>query len=904
MATHIPELLAPAGGPEQLRAGLAAGADAFYLGLGHHFNARRGAASFDDESFAQGCRLAHLAGARVYVTTNVVVKQDELARALALVRRAWLLGADAFIIQDWGLLAQIRRLWPQIEIHVSTQANVHDVRGVQWCRDVMGVARVTLSRELSLDEYARISATGVETEGFGHGALCFCYSGVCHLSQMRGRRSANRGACAQPCRLPYRLLDEDGTELSPADVRPLCPKDMCTAERLGEMAAAGVGSLKIEGRLKGSDYVYPVVRAYRSALDELAGDVPSLDADERARVLKRAFNRDFTSAYLDGRSGNELMSFARSNNRGELVGEVLAARDLGEVRVWRGGEHGGRERVRKHRVAEVDVRLHAPVGAGDLLEIRPKDDPSQFLTTTAACDAAAGEAIVCRCARPLPAGSEVRVIRSQSAIDDGERASRADIPRARDVRVRVVARLGHPFEVELACADGAATARAEGFVVEPARTRAVREEDLVAHVGRFGGSAFRAVSFEVELDEGCGLRFSDVHKVRAEACRALEAALLAPYAARTLPPVPSERSLAQAIGEQLARAASVAQKEAAAQGSPLASGPACHPDSCDQPDPYGHPDSPSHPVHPCLPEQSEASPADVASLLEANGVAVSDEQTLRTVHDGCSSAEAPELCALVATPAQAAAARRAGATCLYATEDALRTEAWGEDMPLPWLDEICREADHARQDEWVRAGQTVAVGNVSQLALAAEQGAVAEIRPCIPVHNTAAIAALAAAGARAVWLSSEVSLEEATALAQASPIPLGVVAYGRPRAMTSEHCVLQVAGQCIHDCARCELRRRALVLEGVHDDFYPVRTDLQGRSRIYSFQPTDLAPEVGELLAAGVARFLVDGTLLGEDELARAVAHIGDALRAAQEGAPAPARWQGHTAGHLHNPID
>ena len=177
--THaVPELLAPAGGPEPFNAALAGGADAIYCGLGNDFNARRGAHNFTDQTFAEACRKAHLAGARVYVTENVVIKTEEMPAALALVRRAWLLGADAFIIQDWGLMAEVMRRWPQIELHVSTQANVHDVRGTLFCRD-LGVERVTTSREVSLDEMRALADTGVEIEVFGHGAICFCYSGVC-----------------------------------------------------------------------------------------------------------------------------------------------------------------------------------------------------------------------------------------------------------------------------------------------------------------------------------------------------------------------------------------------------------------------------------------------------------------------------------------------------------------------------------------------------------------------------------------------------------------------------------------------------------------------------------------------------------------------------------------------------
>ena len=244
------ELLAPAGGPAPFTAALAGGADAIYCGLGNNFNARRGADNFDDESFARACRQAHLAGARVYVTVNVVVKWDEMQRVLRLIRRAWILGADAFIIQDWGLMAQVRQTWPEIECHVSTQANIHDTRGVAACKK-LGVGRVTLSRELTKEEISAISKLGVELECFGHGALCFCYSGICHMSSMRGDRSANRGACAQPCRLPYELLNSKHEVVSMGGIdRLLCPKDYCTIDDVPDMIEAGVGSLKIEGRMK------------------------------------------------------------------------------------------------------------------------------------------------------------------------------------------------------------------------------------------------------------------------------------------------------------------------------------------------------------------------------------------------------------------------------------------------------------------------------------------------------------------------------------------------------------------------------------------------------------------------------------------------------------------------------
>ena len=825
----MPELLAPAGGPEPFNAALAGGADAIYCGLGNDFNARRGAKNFDDESFSAACRRAHLAGARVYVTVNVAISTDEMPRVLELVRRAWGLGADAFIIQDWGLMAEIRRRWPEVETHVSTQANVQDARGVAWCRDVWGVDRVTLSRELSLEEVSRIAEEGVELECFGHGALCFCYSGVCLMSSLAGGRSANRGLCAQPCRLPYDLVDEDGQVLEIPGVatqglpeknrgvggtRLLCPKDYCTVDHLAEMRDAGVGSLKVEGRMKAPDYVFSVVSAYRGALDALAaGEKDGRLEAVRHRQLKRAFNRDFTDSYLWGRSDNDMMSYERSNNRGEVVGEVVGSRELEDAVVRRGGGSGGRERLRRHTRADVEVRLSAPVGAGDLLEIRPVDDPTQFLTAPAPADAEAGETVTCRTARPMPVGSVVRVIRSQRALDDAARVADKDVVRRRPVRVRVTARLGEPFAVELACVDGAATARAEGFVVEAARTKAVTGEDLVEHVGRMGQSPFEPVGWDVELDPGCGMGFSAVHKVRAEACRLLEEALLAPYASRV----------------------------------------ACKGDR-----------------HFCTRRRRRAKvPVPFAHA-----------------------------CALVMTLECAESALAAGATRVYAPADELAEGSWPEGV-IPWLDEVCREGDHPRLDPWARAGEPVAVGNVSELALAAQRGAAPEVRSCIPVHNASCVAALEEAGAAGLWLSPELTLDEVCALARVATVPVGLAVFGRERVMTSEHCVLQALGKCVHDCRRCALRRRRLSLRNIDGKELPVRTDVNGRSRIFSANPLDATPQAAELIAAGVSRLLVDGQLMDAAEVGAAVARTVRAIEAARDGRRPAQRVSGATSGHL-----
>ena len=813
-----PELLAPAGGPEPFYAALAAGADAIYCGMGS-FNARRKADNFTDESFEAACRAAHLAGSRVYVTVNIVIKDEEMSEALSLVDRCWRLGADAFIIQDWGLFFEIRRLMPEVETHISTQANIHDARGTAWCKEA-GADRVTLSRELSIDEIAIIhDAVDIELEVFSHGAICFCYSGVCLLSSFTSRgRSANRGMCAQPCRLPYELIDETGRSWSkPGRERALCPRDTCTADKLPRLLDAGAHALKLEGRMKAPDYVHSIVSAYRAQLDDiLAGrEISDETAQARYRQLKRCFNRDFTSEYQEGRSGDEMMSYERSNNRGQIVGEVLGSKPLGNTK-------GLKPDDKRRRAAWTKLRLSEPVSKGDLLELRHDDEFDQFLTAIAPEDAQAGDIIECRTARPMPAGALVRLIRSQAALDAAEAALKRPVARKRAVDVRVVAHLGQPFTVELTCIDDPAlSGRAEGFTVESAKTRAVSAEDLVEHVGRMGSSPFEAVSFDIQLDEGCGMGFSAVHKVRAAACEALERAILAPYAER---------------------------------------------------------------VNHLMVQSDPVCPADLNDL--------------------------GEVCALVTSLNAAAAARKAGAARVYMTVDDLLAEglspaSCSAEGVIPVLDEVSRELDHERLDPWFTPGAPAAVGTISELALGAEIGSVVELRSCIPVHNVPCMRELAARGAHAAWLSPELTLAEIERIApQRGEMTLGLMVLGVPRVMTSEHCILQVAGACIHDCANCRLRARDFKLKNIDGRMLPVRTGLNGRSHLYDGVQLDATPQIPQLLRAGVTRFLVDGTLMNIDMLSRSVARTNRALEAARSGRTPDKRLPGTSSGCLFQGVE
>lgn len=398
----LPELLAPAGGLDQMLAAVAAGADAIYAGLGG-FNARVSAHGFTDDEFARGCAVAHAHGVRVYVTLNVFVFDDELADAVALGAHAYALGADALIVADAGLACALRAAIPGVEIHLSTQAGVHSEGAVRLAADELGVERVTTARELTVGEIAALCATGVPIEVFCHGAICIGYSGACEFSALRRGRSAMRGDCTQPCRLAYDLVDEAGQSVVAVEGdRLLCPHDYLGIAHLPELVDAGVASLKIEGRMKNPDYVFNVVRVWRRALDMLRDGAWDPGAvEELERELGRSFNRGFTDAYLRGRSGAELMSFERAINQGVRVGRLVAV---------------GHE--------EVTVELDAAVAAGDTLEIRfypgvdaRPDVPKRWPQVPCPVDAAAGKRVVVHCKRKVDAGCEVYLIRSAGVLD-------------------------------------------------------------------------------------------------------------------------------------------------------------------------------------------------------------------------------------------------------------------------------------------------------------------------------------------------------------------------------------------------------------------------------------------------------------------------------------------------------
>ncbi len=318
------ELLAPAGSMESLIAAINNGADAIYLG-GNKFSARAYASNFDNETMMKAVDYAHSYNVKVYVTINTILKQSELKEALKYAGYLYEIGVDAIIIQDLGLVKLIRDVYPDFELHASTQMTIHNAEGALYFRE-KGMQRIVLSRELTVDEIKYISKDlGIETEIFVHGALCVCYSGQCLMSSMIGGRSGNRGRCAQPCRMQYTLKGENFGERK---AYLLSPKDTCFIDDMDAVIKSGTSSLKVEGRMKKPEYVAGVTRNYRKAIDKVLVNT-KFDLQRGRQELAQLFNREgFAKAYLYKNVGKDMMSYNYPKNTGVYIGRCLTVEKL------------------------------------------------------------------------------------------------------------------------------------------------------------------------------------------------------------------------------------------------------------------------------------------------------------------------------------------------------------------------------------------------------------------------------------------------------------------------------------------------------------------------------------------------------------------------------------------------
>jgi putative protease len=547
-----PELLAPAGDRNCLIAAVENGADAVYFGLQRH-NARIRAQNFDGSDLPQVMALLHRRGVKGYVTLNTLVFTNEVADLETTVRELALAAVDAVIVQDLGLARLIRAIAPDLEIHGSTQMSVTSEEGVELARE-LGCTRVILARELSLAEIGRIrQATDLPLEVFVHGALCVAYSGQCLTSEALGGRSANRGECAQACRMPYQIVC-DGQLVDLGNIQYLLsPQDLAAFDLIPRLIELGVAGLKIEGRLKTAEYVANITRHYRTAIDAAWAGRPVAFTPRDVQEMQLSFSRGFSHGFLDGNNHKVLVRGDHAKKRGILLGVVEAVTGSGvrmtvtaPVKPGDGLAFDGDESIgleeQGGRVYEV-IRLGKPPNA-----VEPSGP-----------------------AASVSGRVELRFGREAidpSRLTPGQRVWKTDDPdltrrlrrsfqgppsRKVDLDIEVVAVTGEPLRLTGRSATGYRATVQTAESLAPAETRAADEPLLTAQLGRLGGTIYQLRHLEATIAGRPMVPMSVLNHLRRELVARLDAAAAVPPARRIAaePVVPKLYApIASARGEQ------------------------------------------------------------------------------------------------------------------------------------------------------------------------------------------------------------------------------------------------------------------------------------------------------------------------------------------------------------------
>ncbi len=476
------ELLAPAGSMESIKAAVQNGADAVYFGA-KDYNARHYADNIIDLKAA--ISYAHLRGCRAYLTLNTLLYDRELSGWLGTAREAAKLGIDAFIVQDIGGAAVLKRYFPDVSLHASTQMTVTNTDSALAMKR-MGFSRVILARELSLPQVSRIAdSAGIDVEVFAHGALCYCYSGQCHMSNTLGSRSANRGLCAQPCRLRYSIGNTEGHLLS--------TKDLCLLGNIPELTAAGISCIKIEGRMRRPEYVAAATRAYRKAIDGIT------IAEEDIELLKLTYNRgNFTGGMLMG--DENILYPKQPNHIGIEAGKIESVSKDGII--IRGVERGVRE--------------------GDLVR---EDTPDAKNYKVVRVEPGRGRATVVLDRQPVMSAGNSLLIVSNRASDEQLAESIKSNVRKTPVSAVLVLRIGERPELAVRAGDDMYTA-VGGAAVESAHSKPLTHELILRQLHKTGDMPFYFESVDIEMDGFASLPVSGLNALRRKALDGLAKAVI------------------------------------------------------------------------------------------------------------------------------------------------------------------------------------------------------------------------------------------------------------------------------------------------------------------------------------------------------------------------------------------
>lgn len=494
------ELLAPAGNMDSLKAAVMAGCDAVYLG-GVLFGARAFAGNFTNEEIVDAINYAHLYGVKVYVTINTIIYDSEVERFLDYVRFLHKNNVDAVIIQDIGMFDLLRKKFPNLELHASTQMNIHNYDGALLAKK-LGFKRVVMARETPIDVIKKIKEEiDIEIEVFIHGALCVSYSGECLLSALVGKRSGNRGTCAQICRKKYDFYDDDKNKLNTNNYL-LSTKDLCTLKYIDKLLEIGVDSLKIEGRMKRSPYVYLVTKTYRKVIDNYY-NTGKLKIDENDIIeLKKMFNRNFTKGFMLNEDNNNFTYDKRPNNIGIEVGQVIS-------------------KVKN----DLKIKLTYDVSVHDGLRILDdKEDKGlvinkMFINNKSVLEAKKGDVITLKYDKYVEKNSKVLLTSSKKQLDS---ISEAIKNQERFIYIDLNFTAKENENLKLTITDGLNTVTE---MLDKTPMRAINKEtsfDVIKkQLSKLGNTVYKTRSITLNLDDNLFINIKDINEIRRRAIRKL-----------------------------------------------------------------------------------------------------------------------------------------------------------------------------------------------------------------------------------------------------------------------------------------------------------------------------------------------------------------------------------------------
>ena len=492
------ELLCPAGNREMLEMAIHNGADAVYLS-GIRFGARKFSNNFNDDEIIEAIKFAHLYCVKVYVTVNTLIKDDEVKEFINFIELIHINGVDAVLMQDLGMIYLVRKTFPNLEIHASTQFHNHNIEGLKFLKSI-GVKRAVLARELSINEIKMLNVD-IEKEVFVHGALCISYSGECLMSSMVMNRSGNRGECAGMCRLPYKLIKNKETIQTKGDYL-LSPKELCTINNIKEILETNIDSIKIEGRMKSPEYVGFITRLYRKALDNYYKNKEIKISYEDNDKLKVLFNREFTKGYILNDTKN-IMNQDSPNHQGIEIGKIIkVTKEKITIKLTKELNQGDAVRFKKANkgmYANFIYKNNKLVNYGkpdEIIELDNKINMTEKDTLLKTIDI--------------------------KLINEINNYAHKKIP----ININIIGKINQPLKVEFS--DGTNIVREEGIIIEESINYSLTADTIIEKISKLGNSVYKIEKINIDIDNNIFIPIKELNEIRRKLVEKLNAERIKP----------------------------------------------------------------------------------------------------------------------------------------------------------------------------------------------------------------------------------------------------------------------------------------------------------------------------------------------------------------------------------------